>query len=108
MIEWKNTSCGSELQAAQMRLATTDQSDRGCGWVWHVHADDYSDQMACGGHLRSEDEAKKAAIEFVRSYCTSVLSALSDKPTQGGPTAAHPDAPYCKPDQSCCDFCCGN
>jgi hypothetical protein len=36
----------------------------------------------------------------------AVLS--SDKPTRGGPTEAHPDAPYCKPDQSYCDFCCGN
>ncbi|MEY9466313.1 hypothetical protein ABH973_006726 [Bradyrhizobium ottawaense] len=32
----------------------------------------------------------------------------TEKPTRGGPTEAHPDAPYCKPDQSCCDFCCGN
>lgn len=29
-------------------------------------------------------------------------------PTRGGPTEQFPDAPYCKPDQSCCDFCCGN
>lgn len=29
-------------------------------------------------------------------------------PTRGGPTEQHPDAPYCKPDQSCCDFVCGN
>lgn len=26
----------------------------------------------------------------------------------GGPTEADPNRPYCKPDQSCCDFCCGN
>jgi len=36
----------------------------------------------------------------------TVLSA--DRATRGGPTEQHPDAPYCKPDQSCCDFCCGN
>ena len=29
-------------------------------------------------------------------------------PTRGGPTEEFPDAPYCKPDQSCCDFACGN
>jgi hypothetical protein len=28
--------------------------------------------------------------------------------TKGGPTEDDPDRPYCKPDQSCCDFCCGN
>lgn len=33
---------------------------------------------------------------------------VSRQPTRGGPTEAHPDAPYCKPDQSCCDFICGN
>lgn len=27
---------------------------------------------------------------------------------QGGPTEAHPERAYCKPDQSCCDFICGN
>lgn len=26
----------------------------------------------------------------------------------GGPTDEEPDRPYCKSDQSCCDFCCGN
>lgn len=30
------------------------------------------------------------------------------RPTKGGPTVTDPDRPYCKPDQSCCDFCCGN
>lgn len=30
------------------------------------------------------------------------------KATKGGPTVTHPNRPYCKPDQSCCDFCCGN
>lgn len=28
--------------------------------------------------------------------------------TKGGPTVTDPNRPYCKPDQSCCDFCCGN
>lgn len=26
----------------------------------------------------------------------------------GGPSEAYPNRPYCKTDQSCCDFCCGN
>ena len=26
----------------------------------------------------------------------------------GGPTVDDPDRPYCKSDQSCCDFACGN
>lgn len=28
--------------------------------------------------------------------------------TKGGPTERDPNRPYCKPDQSCCDFVCGN
>ncbi len=35
-------------------------------------------------------------------------AAFPPTPTRGGPTERHPDAPYCKPDQSCCDFICGN
>lgn len=27
---------------------------------------------------------------------------------KGGPTENNPTRAYCKPDQSCCDFCCGN
>lgn len=27
---------------------------------------------------------------------------------KGGPTETHPERPYCKPDQTCCDFACGN
>lgn len=27
---------------------------------------------------------------------------------RGGPTETDPDRPCCKPDGSCCDFCCGN
>lgn len=37
-----------------------------------------------------------------------VMNRRRTKPTGGGPTEAHPDAPYCKDDQTCCDFCCGN
>jgi hypothetical protein len=29
-------------------------------------------------------------------------------PAKGGPIEGDPDRPCCKPDQSCCDWCCGN
>jgi hypothetical protein len=55
MTTWKQTRIGSsELQAGPMLLSTTNQSDRGCGWCWHVHADEYGDQTACGGSLQTE------------------------------------------------------
>ena len=108
MSDWTKTPAGHELHAGAMRLATTDQRDRRCGWVCHVHADEYSEQMHCAGHFATEEEAKAAAVRFATDYCNRVLTALTEKPTRGGPTEAHPDVPYCKPDQSCCDFCCGN
>jgi hypothetical protein len=45
------------------------------------------------------------AIEYNRSAkrYEAVPSAA-----KGGPTESDPNRPYCKPDQSCCDFCCGN
>lgn len=46
--------------------------------------------------------------ERMRALRVTIMRLNSEKPTRGGPTEAHPDAPYCKPDQSCCDFCCGN
>ena len=46
--------------------------------------------------------------DMERRHAANDRAWATDKPTRGGPTEAHPDAPYCKPDQSCCDFCCGN
>lgn len=49
--------------------------------------------------------------EIGRPYCAACgepWSAEFNKPRRGGPTESDPNRPYCKPDQSCCDFCCGN
>jgi hypothetical protein len=40
--------------------------------------------------------------------CVMAPLPVVEPPTRGGPTEQFPDAPYCKPDQSCCDWCCGN
>lgn len=40
--------------------------------------------------------------------CVMAPLPVEPLPTRGGPTEKHPNAPYCKPDQSCCDWCCGN
>lgn len=99
-----------QLDAGKLELSITDQSYRGCGWVWHasvngINGGDTIDQR--GGHATS-DEAKRACEEWVREFCRNALAAFVEKPTRGGPTEQFPNAPYCKPDQSCCDFCCGN
>lgn len=57
----------------------------------HAAMESYDACMLTGIEMCSRDEFSKAGA-----------------PTRGGPTEKHPDAPYCKPDQSCCDFVCGN
>jgi hypothetical protein len=54
--------------------------------------------------MENYDACVSAGIEELSSEEFSKVS----MPTRGGPTEKHPDAPYCKPDQSCCDFTCGN
>lgn len=39
------------------------------------------------------------------NYCSGCKEKIGDR---GGPTEKYPMRPHCKPDQSCCDFCCGN
>jgi hypothetical protein len=36
------------------------------------------------------------------------IADLIENNDAGGPTEEKPNRAYCKPDQSCCDFCCGN
>lgn len=52
--------------------------------------------------------ARTVARAIVAIVEREFKSRRSVRPDKGGPTEQHPDAPYCKPDQSCCDFCCGN
>ena len=50
-----------------------------------------------------DSEGLRLAAKEGRARVSSVVAVR-----KGGPTEAEPDRPYCKPDQSCCDFCCGN
>lgn len=68
--------------------------------------------------LRDLRAALAKAQAAVESYEACVLAGIerctreefesARLPTRGGPTEKFPDAPYCKPDQSCCYFICGN
>lgn len=40
--------------------------------------------------------------------CVTCGAAPEEGCRVGGPTVEHPERPYCKDDQSCCDFSCGN
>lgn len=77
---WRPRSCGHDLQAAAIRLATTNQSDRGCGWVWHVSVDHIygGDTIAQRGGFETEAEAQAAAVEWTRDYCRAALAALAN------------------------------
>lgn len=44
----------------------------------------------------------------IESLTNALQVEFGQTASRGGPTEADPDRPYCKPDQSCCDFCCGN
>jgi hypothetical protein len=75
---------------------------------------------ACGseGRLLTSDGGPYDTDNGPCPYCSGTgLALVESEPVtledlgvvpHGGPTEAHPDRPYCKPDQSCCDFCCGN
>ena len=70
---------GFELETGAMRLVVTDQSDRGCGWCWHVLAEHAygSDALGQGGYLGSADESKSAACAWARAFCEKTLAAIA-------------------------------
>lgn len=64
---------------------------------WVAWYDGEEDEQMATGHGPTEREAVADLIENHPRY-----------ETWGGPTEKDPHRPYCKEDQSCCDFCCGN
>lgn len=64
--------------------------------------------------LCEPEDADEKATGYTRETLTKRFREILEpsprrsEATKGGPTASDPDRPYCKPDQSCCDFCCGN
>lgn len=51
----------------------------------------------------------KSRYEVLKGSGNDMRDYVASKPkSRGGPTIFHPDRPYCKDDQSCCDFVCGN
>lgn len=75
---WTPTSSILKAQAGKLELAITDQTDRGCGWVWHVQVDCIYEHgtIEQRGGFADADEAKRACIEWVRAFCAETLSAI--------------------------------
>lgn len=47
-------------------------------------------------------------LDFTNGKVTAAPKDWAARGDRGGPTETDPNRPYCKPDQSCCDFVCGN
>jgi hypothetical protein len=81
-----------------------------------LHSDTFGVVFSCDALILNLTDGERSCSVVLDEESTRKLAerfaefqrAKSPRPTKGGPTEAHPDAPYCKPDQSCCDFCCGN
>jgi hypothetical protein len=80
--------------------------------AWHpVHGFGPVDEIALRGqydHAKTDVRLLSHTGDKQWQVVEVEIRPVGPKPTKGGPTEQHPDAPYCKPDQSCCDFCCGN
>jgi hypothetical protein len=83
MSAWKKREFGDseEREAGGFALSITNQSDRGCGWCWHVSLSepDRNGEIAeiGGSGKRSADEAKRAAEQYAVDFCARTLAALT-------------------------------
>jgi hypothetical protein len=66
--------------------------------------DETAERMVLWGDEWSKDDHPHA----IRARAPAVGALQPRNEARGGPTVADPNRPYCKPDQSCCDFTCGN
>ena len=64
--------------------------------------------MSDAANHRSPGSADPLCKWTSASLCDSCGALPGEKCIKGGPTEKYPQRRYCKDDQSCCDFCCGN
>ena len=77
--EWRDwpSGHGSDLYPTQeLTLSVTDQSDRNCGWCWHVRIGVHLDEFANGAGEPSAEAAKSKAVAVTRELCERMLAAL--------------------------------
>ncbi|WP_315833946.1 hypothetical protein [Bradyrhizobium prioriisuperbiae] len=78
--QWQDRGFGDsrELDLGTLRLAITNQSDRHCGWCWHVSVGGIygGDTIEQGGGMASADEAKRAVEAWTRTFCEKTLAAI--------------------------------
>lgn len=81
---WAPTPIGFQCAAGGLALAVTDQSDRDCGWCWHVSLaePDHNGAMgeiARGGGKENAAAAKLAAEQYARDFCARTLAAITEE-----------------------------
>lgn len=71
---WHRLYVGSGVE-----ICTTDQRERGCGWVFHVTFDGMNggDTLTQRGGFATEADAMRAAEEWLLSFCESARAALA-------------------------------
>lgn len=105
------TACWQAPGYRQLTIVATDNTGR----VYDLHIGAKDLQRLING---CADAAKQIGahepIDFkehpVQIYWPQITPWIAgpSKEQKGGPTVTDPNRPYCKPDQSCCDFVCGN
>jgi hypothetical protein len=73
-LNWSSLDVGNGV-----KISTTDQRGRNCGWVFHVSFDGVNggDTMHQQGGFATEDEAKRAAEAWIEEFCNTMLAALA-------------------------------
>jgi len=64
---------------------------------------EWSDEEVADFAAKWNGQPGHSQTEFKRKPLPSPEAGI-----RGGPTVDHPNRRYCKDDQTCCDFCCGN
>lgn len=86
---------GSSLDIGKfVKLDTTDQRNRGCGWVFHVSSEGINggDTVTQHGAYDTEDDAKRAAENWIREFCATAFAAIREPVQMPPPDAIVRDA----------------
>ncbi|EKS29304.1 Uncharacterised protein [Afipia felis] len=77
---WEKSRNWSRIDLGNgMEISTTDQRDRGCGWVFHVSFDGVygGDTLYAGSGFETEDCAKRGAEDWLHRFCAIALARSS-------------------------------
>lgn len=75
---------GFEIETEYLRLSVSDQTERGCGWVWHASIDgprliESGGEFDATSGFASVEDAMRAAEDWARQFCETILAAVTTK-----------------------------